>query len=120
MYRTKNKTTHTDVLEFDLFKGSSQYGLDGWSITHFSFFCLIGILYPDTFVLSMSIGIIWELIETYIGVFKPSIMKGYGFYELPGNRYKVWWYGKWSDPVVNFFGFLLGSQILHKLLKSKS
>ena len=114
-YRCNHIQEHKDILEFDLFKNSSKYGLDGWSISHFSFFCLLGILYPNTIVISMTIGIIWELMETYVGLMKPKMIKGFGFCDMPGNKYKVWWYGKWSDPIVNFIGFLLGKEI-HKLV----
>jgi hypothetical protein len=115
-YRCDNITNHKDILEFSLFKGSERFHLDGWTITHFSFFLLIGYLYPNTLFISMTIGVIWELMETFVGVMKPKMILGYGFCELPGNKYKVWWYGKWSDPIVNFFGFLLGKRI-YKMVK---
>ena len=108
-YRCKHLKKHKDILEFSLFKNSNKYGLDGWSITHLLFYFFIGFLYPNTFIISMVMGLIWELIETYIGYYKPEYIRGYGFCKLTGNKYKVWWYGKWSDIIINITGFLLGS-----------
>lgn len=113
-YRCEHVKDHKDVLEWDLFKGSAKYGLDGWSVSHFILFLLVGYLYPKTFVLSMTGGALWELFETYVGKYKPESIKGFGFcktYEMsdkPGHE-KLWWYGKWSDLIVNAAGFMVGS-----------
>tara|TARA_B100000900_G_C20155931_1_gene543870 strand:- start:68 stop:517 length:450 start_codon:yes stop_codon:yes gene_type:complete len=117
-YRCDNIKWHTDVLEFSLFKNSARYGLDGWSVTHYSLFFLLGYLYPKVFVTSVLLGAVWELCETYIGIYKPALIKGLGFCELSGNKYKVWWYGKWSDIVLNTLGFISG-MTLHNYLKKK-
>lgn len=108
-YRCDNITKHKDVLEFSLFKKSDKLGIDGWSLTHFSLFFIVGFFYNNVFVITMSLGILWELFETYIGIYKPNFIKGWGFCKLPGNKYKVWWYGKISDPIINFLGFTTGS-----------
>ena len=114
-YRCDNIIKHKDILEFSLFKNSDKFGLDGWSVTHFSLFLLVGFFYSKVFVITMSLGILWELFETFVGIYKPEIIKGWGFCKLPGNKYKVWWYGKISDPIANFLGFITGS-LLSKYL----
>jgi len=115
-YRCDYITKHKDILEFSLFPNSNKYGIDGWSITHFSLFLLVGYFYSKTFILSMTLGLLWELFETYVGIYKPKLIRGLGFCQLSSNRYKIWWYGKWSDPVFNLLGFLTGAYI-NKYLK---
>ena len=87
-YRCLNINHHKDVLEFDIFKNSSYYGLDGWSLSHFLFFMLIGYLYHNVFFITFLLGVIWELFETYVGIYEPKIIKGFGFCKIKGNRYK--------------------------------
>ena len=106
-YRCKNIETHKDYLSFELFNNSqSNYGLDGWSISHLLFYMLLGYLFPNKIILTLSLGIIWELFETYIGIYKPIIFKDFGFCSTDNS--KVWWYGKISDIIVNFIGFMIG------------
>ena len=61
----------------------------------------------------MFFGCIWELFETYVGYYKPEQIKGLGFCDTFGSdgKLKVWWYGKWSDLIMNFSGFVLGHYI---------
>ena len=109
-YRCKNLETHNDLFGFSLFNNSqSDYGLDGWSLTHLFFYMLIGYLFPEKMVFTISLGIIWELFETYIGLYKPSIFKEFGFCSTDNS--KVWWYGKYSDILVNFIGFIIGQHL---------
>ena len=56
-----------------------------------------------------------ELFETIVGIYKPELINGFGF-QLTKSKYKVWWYGKWSDIVVNFIGFMLGSIIRKNIM----
>ena len=118
-YRCEHIKDHKDVLELELFKGSSKYGIDGWSITHFTFNAIIGYLYPKTVILSMVLGGIWELIETYMGIYKPKIKKDFGFCDMAesktDDKTKVWWYGKKSDIVINFIGFMAGKTLRENL-----
>jgi hypothetical protein len=71
--------------------------LKGWIITHVLFFMLVGYLYPKTLVISMTLGIIWEIIE------------GIDF-DSP------WWYGQLIDLNANFLGFIIG-YLLQKYTK---
>ena len=108
-YRCKNIKTHDDYLGFDLFNNSKKYGLDGWSISHLLFYMLLGYLFPNKIILTLSLGIIWELFETFIGIYKPNIFKDYGFCSTDNS--KVWWHGKFSDIIVNFIGFIIGQYL---------
>ena len=113
-FRCLNIDNFTDPLE----NGITNTSIDGWSFTHFAFYMLIGYKYPNTFVLTLILGILWELFETYIGIYEPKIFKNWGFCEGKNmlseshemkNITKSWWYGKVSDPVINIIGFSLGS-----------
>ena len=71
--------------------------LKGWIISHILFFMLIGYLYPKTLVISMTLGVIWEIIE------------GIDFNS-------PWWYGQSIDINANFIGFIIG-YLLQKYTK---
>ena len=104
----KYRCTHKefkDILETELL-----FGLDGWSLTHFLFFLVVGYVYPQTYILSMCIGISWELFEHYYGKERPGWLGGYGdCNDLATDKESGnWWYGKWSDILCNNAGYLLG------------
>jgi hypothetical protein len=103
-YRCDNKS-FKDPLETHLI-----LGLDGWSASHFLFFILVGYLFPKTFFLSMTMGILWELFEHYYGKERPGWLGGYGdCNDLATDREEGnWWYGKWTDIVCNSAGFIAG------------
>ena len=65
-FRCKYIKNHKDILEFSLWKKSNKIGIDGWSLSHYLAFLVYGFLYPNTFILTNSLGILWELFE-YIG-----------------------------------------------------
>ena len=95
-----------DFLETSLF-----LGLDGWSVSHFFWYMALGYIFPETFILTTCIGIIWELFEYYYGKKRPGWLSGYGDcqgLESDKEGYGNWWYGKWSDIVCNTSGFLIG------------
>ena len=114
---------YKDILELEPIKG-----LDGWIISHFVAFAIIGTLYPDTLILSTILGILWEIFEIGLGKIKPSFLKGItdcgnGKHEK-GNpnlsndqKDGYWWYGKGEDVVVDVLGFLFGKYLLRKIIK---
>ena len=70
----KYRCTHKDFkdpLETSLF-----FGLDGWSGTHVLFFLMMGYLFPKSFILSMLLGISWELFEHLYGKHRPGWLGG--------------------------------------------
>ena len=121
-----NKKIKKDVFEYDLFPNSGKLGIDGWSLTHYILYFFFGFLYPKVFFVSILLGTLWELAETIAGVyvakFNPDIIKYFGICNLSEKkkntkiiRYTVWFYGKWSDIVVNALGFISG-MVLHNYL----
>lgn len=65
--------------------------LHGWSITHLGFYLLIGYKYPNTFLLTFIIGILWELFEKYIGIYQPKILQNWGFCKTNDGKTKRKW-----------------------------
>ena len=112
-YRCKYNKNRKDILEFSLWKNSNKIGIDGWSLSHYLAYLIFGFLYPNTFVLSSLLGILWELFEYWIGTVKPKILTGIGFCNptYSGNKQKNWWYGKPSDFIVNALGFITGNRL---------
>ena len=110
-YRCKYITKHKDILEFSLLKNSKKYGVDGWLLSHYLFFVMMGYIFPNTLRISVISGLIWEIFEWYCGEYKPKCLEGVGFCKSPSgskNRGKVWWYWKWQDPIANTLGFMTG------------
>lgn len=85
-------------------------GLDGWSMTHVTFFAILGYMYPEYFWYALLLGVMWELFEHFYGKNRPGWLGGYGDCQdistdrTDGN----WWYGKWTDIVCNIVGFIIG------------
>jgi len=113
-YRCKNIKTHRDILEFSLFKNSKEYGVDGWLLSHYTFFIMMGAIFPNTMRASFLAGLLWEIFEWYCGVYKPEWLEGIGFCTSPSGAKKngkVWWYWKWQDPIANLLGFMTGKYL---------
>ena len=111
---------YKDVLIYEPIKG-----IDGWSLSHFFTFTILGTLYPNTFLLSLLMGILWELFEFILGVIKPKILKGITdchrgdskSYLSNDQKDGYWWYGKWEDIFFNTLGFLFGKYIIRNFIK---
>jgi hypothetical protein len=96
------------IINFMNFKLTNR--IDGWTISHFIAFAVAGFFFPNTLVLSMILGILWEIFEWTAGRLKPSLLKPFG--ECHSNEpNKVWWYGKYQDIVTDFAGFIVGKYI---------
>jgi hypothetical protein len=104
----KYRCTHKnfkDPLEKEL-----VHGIDGWAVSHVFCFMTLGYFYPQSFIPSMTVGILWELFEHYYGENRPGWLGGYGDCNDLATDKKSgnWWYGKWSDILCNMSGFLVG------------
>jgi len=111
-YRCKNRD-FKDPLEKQIGIGK----LDGWSISHFLLFTVAGYLFPDKYVIALAIGCVWELFEHYSGKSHPSWLEGYGDCDkLASDKSDNgnWWYGKWTDIVMNTMGFTAGIYLKRK------
>ena len=59
----------------------------------------------------------WEVFEHVVGKRRPGWMGGYGGCNLATDKKDDgnWWYGKWTDIVMNTTGLILGF-LLQKLI----
>lgn len=93
------------------------WDLDGWSLTHLTLFTLIGYGFPGTFhaLAAFALGIGWELTEQYMGKARPAWLGGWG--DCDAAEFEAhnanWWFGRYSDIVVNTAGLVFGNMI-HK------
>ena len=107
-FRCKS-VNYKDPLTSTLIKnGPFGESIDGWSVTHFCLFGILAFFFPrwDHLLFLMTLGILWEILE--------SIFKDHPFY-LSRCKYNIttdsgtgWWYGKYSDILVNILGMTLG------------
>lgn len=82
--------------------------LDGWSVSHFCWYGLMGIVFPTYPLEVLGAGALWEGFEWILGKTRPAILGGFG--DCPDNvnakKNEKWWYGRFSDLIVNGAGFL--------------
>jgi hypothetical protein len=85
--------------------------LDGWGVSHFFFYGLLGYLFPRRWVFIIVCGIIWELVEHVFGAHPliRSYMAECNYLNTDGSV--RWWYGRWEDIVMNTLGMILGIYI---------
>jgi hypothetical protein len=116
-----------------------------WTITHFLFFMLLGFICPNSLLLIIIVGILWELIELYFEydrqtiqssflckyinncdkkdlIYKSTFWKTY-IGEL-SNKNRLFYcsagyVGQILDIVFNIVGYLFGASI-HKIVKNSS
>lgn len=87
------------------------YGdLDGWSATHYIFYGVLAYIFPNDLLLIFTIGVIWEMVEDRLGRFDGGMVGAIGMCQIStDNKEKSnWWYGKYSDIVMNTLGLLTG------------
>lgn len=82
------------------------FDLDGWSITHFIFFLILGYYFNNHIIFIIFMGTLWEVIEIIFGKIS---------YTLPAleschvkNKNSDWWYGRMSDIYINIIGVFCG------------
>jgi hypothetical protein len=103
-YRCK-ATAFQDPLTFALAPPPFDKYLDGWGISHFTFFLILAYFYPAQWWFIWIAGVVWEIFEYSV--------KDHPFY-LSRCTYSMdtdqggWWYGRWQDIVMNSLGILCG------------
>jgi len=85
--------------------------IDGWMITHLIFYTLTGIFFPNTFIMSMIIGIVWEIFEDWLARTNPKWLSGIGDCVKGSGEKMPYWYGQSNDVYTDFMGFLIGKYI---------
>ena len=89
--------------------------LDGWALTHFALFSVLGYMAPGTKLatVAFSMGVAWEICEHWLGKARPAWLGGWGGCDAKEfeKHYANWWFGRWSDLVMNGSGLLVGNMI---------
>jgi hypothetical protein len=78
-----------------------------WVISHFFFYLIIGYFFPETFWLSMTIGVVWEIYEDFLEKFSKKHLSLISLKICKLDNF-TWWYGRYEDVIANMLGFLLG------------
>ena len=122
------RTTGTkDVLEKKVIDHPSCPGFDGWAVTHFLSFGLLGFLYPGHYVQFLVASFVWEGIEHLLGTHQLEIsgkrLQLIGDQDEEGKstgKKDAWWYGRFTtDPCFNMAGYILGSAAAEKWWPNK-
>jgi len=106
----------TDPLTKSMWGAPWDRFVDGWGISHFGFFTMLGFLFPLHWILLWFLGVAWEIVE--------FSMKDHPFYlsdcqvKLQTDEGSPWWYGRWQDIVMNSLGIATGVG-LHTFLQPK-
>jgi hypothetical protein len=87
-----------------------------WPISHFIFYFILGLFFPQYQIEFIIIGIIWEIIEILLGQGCHIAKRGGGYRKLfcnenasaKGTQYTYWVSGSWSDIIFNIAGLYLG------------
>lgn len=89
------------------------WDLDGWSVTHFVLFAIVGFTFPGLHLgtLAFLCGVIWELIEHWMGRQRPSWLGGWGDCQAAEfeKHNANWWFGRYSDILMNLLGLAVGN-----------
>ncbi|MFA6165798.1 MAG: hypothetical protein WC700_04220 [Gemmatimonadaceae bacterium] len=116
------RSTHTrDVLATPIFNHPICQNIDGWSISHFIFFGVLGLMYPGHHLQFFLVGFGWEVIETMLGQNQLEMsgkrVQLIGDQDEEGNttgKNDAYWYGKESDVLCDALGYALGSAFAEK------
>ena len=99
----------SDPLTFSPVPAPWNRFLDGWGVSHFMFYGMLGYFYPARWLFITILGIIWELIETLFKDHPFYLSKcKYDLNTDGGSSAAGWWYGRWEDIIMNTSGMLLG------------
>jgi len=122
IYYSKYRCNHKD------FRDPLTYGnkwcsiCDGWSISHFLLFCILGYYFPKEFKFTMILGIFWEMLEWIISHTNSKNfiildkLRGISTCKLTTDDTinEHWFYAKYTDLLMNMSGFIVGSKLMHR------
>jgi hypothetical protein len=88
-----------------------------WPISHYLFFTIIGLLYPDCDAVAIGGGIIWELFEVCAHSFMKKERQGVRYNDSERIEYSDnWWAGSFKDIGFNIVGFYTGKILRRSIL----
>ena len=119
VYWPNNSRVEVDVLnrkvfDFDYFMGNC---CSMWPISHFIFFFILGLLFPQCDVPVIAAGILWEIAEESISIIrKTQNTRHIVNTSESGLQYRdSWWAGSMQDILFNIVGFYFGKLVVKSL-----
>ena len=115
--RTDVDVFNRKIFDFDYFMGNC---CSMWPISHFIFFFILGLLFPDCDIPIITAGVLWEIAEETISIISKNQKNRHIVVDKNSNvQYRdSWWAGSFQDILFNILGFYMG-KILIKLSKKK-
>lgn len=88
-----------------------------WPVSHFLLYGILGYYYPEQYLLILSIGVLWEIIEYIAEIVVMKKKKRKPLREEDGSiQYcECWWQGGISDIIFNTIGFMFGYMLRKKI-----
>ncbi len=80
------------------------YIYDGWNITHIVLYAILTYLYPKEIYIILLIGIVWEIIEHFLTIYK---IKNYTF-GCKNRNHDLVFVNRFKDIICNCIGITLG------------
>jgi len=112
-YRCKT-TGFVDPMTKSFFGPPLDLYLDGWGISHMTFFAILAYMFPKKkyLIFLFILGVLWEIVE-YMAKDHPFYISKCN-YNIQTDKGEGWWYGRWQDIVMNTAGIALGSWLARK------
>lgn len=103
-----------DMFNNIVFEDVPLFGnLSWWPISHFVMYTVLGFLFPQCYVLILTVGVLWELYEKWFSTVAPRNTAG--SQSRAKQEYSTWWDWNWKDVVMNVLGFGFGV-LLRKII----
>ena len=113
-HNTEDKVLSNDAMNQKLFGlPVLENCCSGWKVSHFTFFFIIGLLYPHCDVVAIGGGILWEGVEVAVSAYmkqERQPLRSNDKVEYSQN----WWAGSFADIAFNIAGFYLGKLVALK------
>lgn len=84
------------------------------TLNHFLIYIIIGIVFPNNYLLCFIISILWEIFEYLITYWNSTYKLLIKYWAIPEKYWNEKHEHKIIDIFVNFFGFYVGSNIKFK------
>lgn len=111
----KYQPPHRDVLNTNVLDTKCFGKMSWWPISHFIFYFILGLIFPDCDALVILGGMVWEVIEAILGKTVPNVPSTGG-----DVQYAQWWSMSLVDVWMNVFGYYAGKFfLLHILQKDR-
>lgn len=93
-----------DPLIYNFFDNNMD--LNGWSVTHFIVFAIAGYYGHKHIMCLLFVGIMWEITEVYLSFMNKNLT----------DNHPDWWYGSYSDIIVDFLGLMTGKYLIRNYI----